>query len=248
MNAMRVRASEIHRRPTPHPGFDVAKFARESERRLHVEPNARASIPPPLTSHLHECKSRIALLRSELAVGGLSREEAANVLRVELSQMATSARCAEAPALVEWLKELADALGELGGPGARTQGDPLHVLVVDGDASARERIALAVESLGHAARSGATVREVEEGGDGQAPDILVISAAQAGSGPEPGLGAAVRELARGGIARIVLYASSAATDTSAAAEAWGAHRCVCPPGAGVDALTSELGPILDMAW
>jgi hypothetical protein len=55
---------------------------------------AKKDTPPetPLEAHLREGRTRLALVRSELSVGNLSREEAACVLRVELRAMDSKAR------------------------------------------------------------------------------------------------------------------------------------------------------------
>jgi hypothetical protein len=275
MAASRLRTSEIHRRPTPHPGFDVAKFARDSERKMctaaavdktptgppppyhpaSMAPAAAAAkdatvVPAALDAHLREGKSRIALVRGELAVGNLSREEATSVLRVELRAIAASARGAEAEALVAWLGELGGVIEEIGGIGAFLHGEPLRVFVVDEDAALRDRIALAIESLGNTARTGASLRELAVSANVYTrPDVVIVAAALAGEQPEPGFADVVRELARSEGAQVIVYTTAAQSDLAAIARERGARQCFCPASSAVDALAAQLAPIFEeISW
>jgi hypothetical protein len=189
-------------------------------------------------------------VRSELSVGNLSREEAACVLRVELRAIAASARAAEAEALYAWLGDLGGAVEELGGIGSFLHSEPMHVFVVDEDAAVRDRLALAVESLGNTARTGASLRDLAVTANVYTrPDIVIIAAAQAGERPEPGFADVVRELARAEGAHVIVYTPALQPDMAGIARERGARLCFHPASGTVDALAAQLAPMFDeLSW
>jgi predicted metal-binding protein len=278
----RARASDIHRRPTPTPGFDVAKFARDSEQKMSAaetvdsaedktptgppppyhpasmppqpKPGAQlrecASIPAPLEARLRECGARITRVRSELAVGAFSREEAASVLRIELQSLAASARGAKAAVLAGWLGDLGAAIEQLGGIEAFLHVEPLYVFVADPDVEVRERIVLAFESLGHVARSAANLRDVASEARPLVPNVVVIAAVLAGERPDATFSNVVRELTHAEQAEVVVYSTAPlAQPPETGAEQRETPRRVSLSSTTVDALIAQLGPILDeLGW
>src|SRR3954469_4603867 len=113
------RSQEFNRKATPWPPFDLQVFARDSERKYRaaeaVEKSPTAPPPPfhpasagsiivakaatpshiegsAIEERLSECATRLQPLLVQLRSGGLSREETANVLRLELCSIETEAR------------------------------------------------------------------------------------------------------------------------------------------------------------
>jgi hypothetical protein len=278
VSAPRIGPSEVHRRPTPQPGFDVAAFARESERRMRASVDAGeagektstappppyhpASIPPPapqpsrsthaglavLDAPLREGHARTALARSELAAGRLSHEEALKVLRLEIAAVEVNARAVAAAPLASWLGQLGRTLDDILGPAMATGRKPMCVAVVDGDAIARQRIALALESLGHAARTFGALAELPRASRAEAPDAVFVVAELGGEHPATGFGEVVRELAHNEHASVVVYTSEARPDVATLARERGAHLAFCPAST-FDGLMAQLAQMLDdMAW
>ncbi len=165
---------------TPLPPFDVAAFAADSECRLRASAEAerRSTAPPPPYASVHparspqlpaspgtpaapagpsaaveailDCARRAELTRALLRIGGMSREEAARVLRAELERVEAEERVAPVRAL---MTALAATVAELGGVAdEKTQGERA-ILVLEDDVQLRDRITVALEALGHTVRT-----------------------------------------------------------------------------------------------
>jgi CheY-like chemotaxis protein len=184
-------------------------------------------------------------------VGNLSREEAASALRGELRALAVTASAVSSTSFAAWLADLGGTIEELGGIGAFLHGEPLRVFVVDEDDGLRDRVALAIESLGHATRTAESLRELARAAALHAPDVVIVAASLAGDRPDVGFADLVRELARSEKTQVIVYVTTpqAPGELDVVARVRGARGCFCPISTKVDALAAQLAPILDdVAW
>jgi hypothetical protein len=264
-------AAEFHRKETPWPPFDLAAFARDSERSFRAaEATASVSTAPPPPFHpasiapgperapasltatiqerFEECASRVRLLPAQLRGGEMSREDAANILRLELNELELAAKSAHADSIVVMVAALRTAVEELGGIAGHIHSEPLHIVVLDDDETTRGRVALAIESMGHAVRSAASVAELGKLAAAKAPDAVVASAALHGPGPKPQFCSMVREAARAERVRVIVYANVTRAGLERVAGETGAQHSFSA-SAGHDGIVEQMNAILaDLAW
>jgi CheY-like chemotaxis protein len=274
--SQRPRSPEFHRKATPWPPFDIEAFARDSERRFRaaevVEKSSTAPPPPyhpasmspateepvppaaevlarPIEDRLAECAARVRPLQSQLTSGGISREVAANVLRLELNALEAEAQDARAHSLVAVIVALREAVEVIGGIAGFTHCVPLEVIVVEDDATVRERVALAVESLGHAVRSAKGLADLAKFARAHAPDAIFISASLMGRDAEPSFCRIVRDIAQADRARIAVFTSAPPGALSAVARETGAEHVFCASFESIEMVAAEIAPVLDdLAW
>ena len=119
-------------------------------------------------------------------------------------------------------------------------------LIIGDDADVRERIAVAIEILGHRARS--LGRSARAGGAGHPPHARHV--VPRGAPPRRGAGSPlrrfVRELAHAGKARVVVYTGAMSPLPAMVARESGAQSCVrVAADTAVGAMAAQLATVLD---
>ena len=271
--------AEYHRRPTPWRVVEVEQIARESERKIRAaEAVAKVPTAPPPPYHpasilpaspgeaeakdtgealprslrrrLTECTTRLELVMAQLGAGGLSRQEASNVLRVELLALDAAARGAQLPTVVAMLAALRVLSEELSGLAVQLAAAPMQILVLGEEPEPRERLAVAIETLGHNVRSMSSLRELSERAMLPPPDTFFVSASLRGEAPDTGFGDILKELAHAERARVVVYTTAVGASLNVVARESGAQGCVrVAPNGAVGPLAAQVAPILDeLVW
>ncbi|HEY2514238.1 MAG TPA: hypothetical protein VGI39_25400 [Polyangiaceae bacterium] len=270
--------AEYHRRPTPWRVVEVERIARESERKIRAaEAVAKVPTAPPPPYHpasmlpvpaeaeardtgealprglrrrLAECTMRLELVMAQLGAGGLSRQEASNVMRVELSALEATSRGAQLPTVVAMLAALRVLSEELSGLAVQLAAEPMQILVLGEEQESRERLAVAIETLGHNVRSMSSLRELSERAILPAPDTFFVSASLRGAAPDSGFGDILKELAHAERARVVVYTTAVGASLNVVARDSGAQSCVrVAPNGAVGPLAAQVAPILDeLVW
>ena len=264
-------------RPTPWPTFDLEAYARDSETTLLAEqleqqgklstapPPAfhpasvrprHESYPPreltelvaaPLRARILECAERAQLLRTQLRIGGLTREEASRALTSELTAVETEANGLRAPAIGALMSALRGAVEELGGISGQARGVQLDVVVLDDEATQRARVALAVESLGHVARGATTLTELSILAAERMPDVIFVAATLEASARHLDVCTLLREVVRAESLPVVVFAAATGARLYELARAVGAERSFSADfeiEAIMDQLTGIFGELL----
>jgi CheY-like chemotaxis protein len=238
-------------RPTPWPSFDLEAYARDSETELcaadvevdkiptappprfhpaSIQPEEASHrsvtelVPPPLRARLLECAERTHLLRTQLRIGGLTREEAARALTSELTTLEIQAAQLRAHSITSIAVALRAAIEELGGIAGQARGLSFDVIVLDDDASSRARVALSIESLGHVARGATTLTELALAAADRMPDAIFVAAAVDATTHHIEVCTLLREVVRSERVAIVVYADEPAAKLAELAQAVGAER------------------------
>jgi CheY-like chemotaxis protein len=270
---VKPRSAEFHRKPTPWPPFDIEAFARDSERRLRAAdavdridtapppPHHPASIAAPeraaltndvialpVEGRLVESAARVRVLQAQISTGGVSREVAANVLRLELNALEAETRDAEAEPLAAMMSAMREAVEEIGGITGFTHCVPLQVIVVDADDGSRERVALAVESLGHAVRSVKSLADLPKVASTHSVDAILVSSALH-TDPSVNFSRSVRQLAKADRTRVAVFTSVEGASIDHLARDTGAEHCFNASSGAVVNLAAQVAPVLDdLAW
>ena len=174
---------------------------------------------------LEECAARVLMLRGQLSKGDMSREEAANVLRLELLALESEAKASFATPLVVVVAALRAAVEEIGGIAHDIHGVPLDIVVLDEDQAMRDRIAVAIESMGHAVRTASSVAELSRLASSQVPNAIAVAAEMRGRSPQPHFCAMLRETARSERVRVLVYTAAPGTSLAEIARDTGASHC-----------------------
>jgi PleD family two-component response regulator len=241
-------------RPTPWPSFDLEAYARDSETELLAtetevdkiptappprfhpasiraddmrearQPRVAEMVPPPLRARILECAERTHLLRTQLRIGGLTREEAARALSSELATLETQAEQLRAHAITSIAIALRAAIEELGGIAGQARGLQFDVIVLDDDGPSRARVALSVESLGHIARGATTLTELAILASERMPDAIFVAASVDATTHHIEVCTLLREVVRSERVAIVVYADEPAPALERLARAVGAER------------------------
>jgi CheY-like chemotaxis protein len=241
-------------RPTPWPTFDLAAYARDSDTNLLAEQlealDKLSTAPPPafhpasvrprheshhpreatelvaapLRARILECAERAHLLRTQLRIGGLTREEASRALTSELTAVETEANDLRAPAIGALMSALRGAVEELGGISGQARGVQFDVVVLDDEATRRARVALAVESLGHVARGANTLTELSILAAERMPDVIFVAATLEASSRHLDVCTLLREVVRSESLPVVVFAAATGARLYELARAVGAER------------------------
>jgi len=250
------RVAELHRKPTPWPPFDVEAFARDSERRFRAA-EARSEAPttrpppppettplPPIDARVGEAAARIGPIAAKLDTGAVSREEGALLVRLELEALAAEARDARAEPLASLVQALRGIVEELGGIAGVTHGAALDVVVIDEDAAVRERVAMAVASMGHIARSAKGLHELPQLTREAMPDAILVWANVHGAGEGAAFCGSVRAIAGAERARVVVFTHEPGASLDALAREKGAAHCFRAASLAVERLAAQIAPVL----
>ena len=183
----------------------------------HSEPGSGArlrstveSISAPLRARIVECTERTQLVRTQLRVGGLSREEAARALASELTTLETEA-ARGGSSIAQLTIALRTAIEELAGIAGLVPSVQFDVIVLDDRADTCARVALAVESLGHVARAATSLTDLAILATRRIPDAIFVAAA-ADDARQPEVCTLLREVVRSEHVAIVIYAATGAIE------------------------------------
>ena len=168
------------------------------------------SISAPLRTRIVECTERTQLVRTQLRVGGLSREEAARALASELTTLETEA-ARGGSSIAQLTIALRTAIEELAGIAGLAPSVQFDVIVLDDRADTCARVALAVESLGHVARAATSLTELAILATRRIPDAIFV-AATADDARQPEVCTLLREVVRSEHVAIVIYAATGAIE------------------------------------
>ena len=196
-----------------------------------------------IQTRLEECANRVQMLRGQLSKGDMSREEVANVLRLELLALEDEARASLATSLVVVVSALRAAVEELGGISHDIHVAPLDIVVLDEDATTRDRIALAIESMGHAVRTASSVAELGRLAQSHVPNAIAVAAEMHGPTPQPHFCAMLREAARSERARVIVYTATPGTSLTDVARDTGATHCLSA-SVPLEGIVEQLGRML----
>jgi hypothetical protein len=266
--------AEYQRRPTPWRAVEVERIARESERRIRAaEAVAKTPTAPPPPFHpasigpgaldggagdfgealpravrrrLAECSARFEIVLSHLRAGGLSRQEAATVVRVELQSLEAATKGAQLPSASAMLAAMRLLSEELSGVAGQIPCDPLQIVIIGEEVDARERLAVAIETLGHSVRSFNNLRELSERAILPSPEAFFVCASLRGEAPDTGFADILREMAHARKAHVIMFTTSVAAPVANVAKDSGAHGCVrVSPNGSVGPLAAQVMPLLE---
>ena len=229
----------------PPPAFHPA-----SVRPRHESYHPREStelVAAPLRARILECAERAQLLRTQLRIGGLTREEASRALTSELTAVETEANDLRAPAIGSLMSALRGAVEELGGISGQARGVQFDVVVLDDEATRRARVALAVESLGHVARGATTLTELSILSAERMPDVIFVAATLEASARHLDVCTLLREVVRAESLPVVVFAAATGARLYELARAVGAERSFSADfeiEAIMDQLTGIFGELL----
>jgi hypothetical protein len=224
--------------PPPYGQVSATPAAADIAQLEMSEPLARSVL-----RRLVECAGRLELTLAQLGTGGMSRQDAATVVLVELRSLEGIAHGARVAPVAARLRAMRRLARELGVAPTRRVDEPRRVVVIGEEASACERLAVAVESLGHTARSMTSLGEMSERTILPPPDVFFVSVLSAGHNRLPR--DAVYELTRTGAARVIAFTTAPDISLDVVARACGARCCVCVATDGaVGPLAARLAQIL----
>ncbi len=182
-------------------------------------------VPPALRARMIECAERAQLLRTQLRIGGLTREEAARALTSELTAVETEATSFHVPSIAAMTSALRAAVEELGGITGEGRGVQFDVIVLDDEGMRRARVALAVESLGHVARGATSLTELAILASERMPDVVFVAATVDAVARHVEVCTLLREVVRSESVPIVVFAAATGARLYEVARAVGAERC-----------------------
>jgi methylmalonyl-CoA mutase cobalamin-binding subunit len=217
-------ATDFERKPTPWPPFDLAAFARDSERALGQADTAPEVLPSSLQRQLREAASRTLLLGAQLRKGALSRDVAALALRSELSVLEAESTRRDVASLAAIWSALRAAIEEIGGI-AQADARRLEVIVLEEDPDVSARVALAVESLGHTARVASSIVEVARLSAARAPQAVLVGSAHVGTHASSELFPLLREVSGSETVKILVFGNVGPADLATLAKDAGIDRC-----------------------
>jgi hypothetical protein len=235
-------ATDFERKPTPWPPFDLAAFARDSERALGQADTAPEVLPSSLQRQLREAASRTLLLGAQLRKGALSRDEAAHALRSELAVLEAEASRREVASLAAMASALRAAIEEIGGI-AVNDARRLEVVVLEEDPDVSARVALAVESLGHTARVASSIVEVARLSAARAPQAVLVGASHVGTHAQSELFPLLREVSGTEGVKVLIFGNVAGAELTALAASAGVERCFSA-AVGVEAIMDQIAEML----
>jgi CheY-like chemotaxis protein len=210
--------SERADKPTaPPPPFHPASLRAPSRVRSIVE-----AITASLHARILECTDRTQLVRTQLRIGGLSREEAARALVAELGALEWEA-ARNGSSIAQLTVALRTMIEELAGLAGQSEGVQFDVVILDESAETRARVALAVESIGHVARGASSLSELAILAARRMPDAIFVAAASDGA-RQPEICALLREVVRSDSVAVVLFATARDSNVEQIAREAGATR------------------------
>jgi CheY-like chemotaxis protein len=203
----------------PPPPFHPASIRPPSGARVR---SVIEAIGASLHGRIIECTERTQLLRTQLRIGGLSREEAARALATELAALETEA-ARGGSSLAQLTVALRTVIEELAGIVGQTLGVQFDVIILDDKPETRARVALAVESIGHVARVATSLTELALLSARRMPDAVFVAASAEG-GRQPEICTLLREVVRSETLAVVVFAATSGARLQEIAQAAGAAR------------------------
>lgn len=212
---------------------------------LDAAPAVRDMLEPPESfffASLDERVRRSQLMHVLLKTGALSRPIVGRALQAQLEAVRRGAFALGAPPLVALLEVLADVVGELAQvPKGLNPHAARDVVVLDEDEVARDLVALAIESEGHAVRCASGFDELLALCNERRPDV-VVSDAELSNAPARIFCQTLRDALEQ--VPIVLFATRIDEGVLVSARAANAHSCV-PKEAGIETLIAELATLFE---